>query len=319
VETEQTITVRRLKLSFPTRMDPMLLDGQPELSYALVALSLALPYVEPYLIRTMSSARRLVTNPELLEAIALFNGQEGQHARMHARFNKAVRDKCPALEALEEELAQDYKRFGETKSLKWNVAYAEGFEAFTGALASFLLDEQTLRDAEPTARDLFEWHIVEELEHRCVAFDVYEHLYGGYVYRLAVGFYAQWHLTRFVLRAARAMLEHDRQQGRDHGGKAAARARLRPFFARAARRLVPKVLGTYSPRYTPHRIAMPAGVESILQRLEKASAAPVVEIAPPVEAQPPRQARPDRDLAASAVIRRESARFAAVAAGDLSA
>ena len=274
VQPEPTITIRRPALSFPARIDPMLLDGKPELSYGFVGLSLSLPYVEPYLIRTMTKAKRVVTDPKLLEAIALFNGQEGQHFRLHTRFNKAVRERCPALEALEEELAQDYKRFTATKSLEWNLAYAEGFEAFTAALAAFLLEDQTLAGADPAVRDLFEWHIVEELEHRYVAFDVYEHVCGSYASRLAVGLFAQWHLGRFIFRAARAMLEHDRQQGRDHGGKAASRSRLRPFLGRVARRLAPRVFATYLPRYTPHRIGMPAGAEAVLQRLAGASMPP---------------------------------------------
>lgn len=319
MQTDPTITVRRLKLTFPAQIDPMLLEGQPELSYALVALSLSLPYVEPWAIRTMTQAKRFVTDPALLEQIALFNGQEGQHARLHGRFNKAVRESCPALQALEEELAQDFQRFTTTRSLKWNLAYAEGFEAFTGTLASFLLEEQTLRDAQPAVRDLFEWHIVEELEHRCVAFDVYEHLYGGYAYRLAVGLYAQWHLARFVLRAARAMLEHDRAHGRDHGGKAASRARLRPFLRRARRRLLPKLLGTKSPWYTPHRVGMPAGAEAVLQRLEVTSPVAPAGVAIPVEKPSRRPTRPDLDRVPVAMIARvESARFAAVTGGDLS-
>jgi predicted metal-dependent hydrolase len=249
----------------------MVLKGQPELSYALVALSLSLPYVEPYLIRTMNQAKRHVTDPKLLEDIALFNAQEGQHCRQHVLFNEAVRATCPAIAALEEELERDYQRFSAEHGLQWNLAYAEGFEAFTSALACFMLEEQILRDAPPVVRDLFEWHIVEELEHRCVAFDVYEQVCGSYGYRLAVGLYAQHHLARFVIRAARALLERDRGNGRDHGTKAQARVRLGSFLSLAARRLLPKVLETYVPWYTPHRLEMPAEAALVQQRIEAAS------------------------------------------------
>jgi predicted metal-dependent hydrolase len=321
VKADQTITIRRPKLAFPARLDPVLLEGQPELSYALIALSLTLPYVEPWLIRTMSLAKHQVTDPELVEEMLKFNGQEGQHHRLHSRFNKAVRESCPELEALEEELAADFRRFTTTRSLKWNLAYAEGFEAFTGALARFMFEEQLLRGAEPAVRDLFEWHMVEELEHRCVAFDVYEHLYGGYAYRLAVGLYAQWHLARFVLRATRLMLERDRARGIEHGGKAAARGRLRPFFKRVARRLLPKVLATYSPWYSPHRIAMPPEAALALQRIEETGAPAPVKIAAPIEEPAPRGGPPDREQVAVPVellAPVDSGRFAAVASSDLS-
>lgn len=271
--TEQSITVRRPKFSFPQNLDPMLLPGQPEASYSLVALSLMLPYVEPYLIRTMGKARRLIRDADLLKSISLFNGQEAQHSRQHLRFNLAMRASCPAVRQLEEEIARDYRRFTETRSLEWNLAYAEGFEAFTSALACFLLEDQTMRDAHPVTRDFFEWHIIEELEHRCVAFDVYEHLCGSYPYRVAVGMYAQWHLLRFVTRAARALMQHDRERGLDHGGRARSWSRLRSFLSRAGAYLVPEVVRSYSPRYTPHRLETPAGVETVLQRLAASAVA----------------------------------------------
>jgi hypothetical protein len=260
------ITIRRPQFAYPAHLDPMVWPGQPELSYVLVGLSLLLPYLEPYLIRTMNEAKRRITDPELAADVALFNGQEGQHYRAHMRFNDAVREGYPTLAPLEAELERDYQRFTEERSLKWNLAFAEGFEAYTCATARFSLEEGLLQKLHPAARDLFEWHLVEEMEHRCVAFDAYEHLFGSYLYRLAVGFYAQWHLNRFVDRAARAMLDEDRQKGRDHGGPAAAWKRLEPHLSLMLRRLFPKVLRTYLPGYTPHRIEMPEGVAALLAR-----------------------------------------------------
>jgi predicted metal-dependent hydrolase len=47
---------------------------------------------------------------------------------------------------------------------------------------------------------------VEEIEHCAVSFDVYDHVCGGYFYRLAVRIWAQWHLTNWVRRVAHYML-----------------------------------------------------------------------------------------------------------------
>ena len=272
MQTPQSITIRRPRLSFLARMNPVFVEGQPELSYVLLGLSLSLPYLEPFVIRTMKSSKLRVTDPALREAIDLLSAQEAQHVRLHTRFNKAVCEKFPELEALEQELAQDCQRFTETRSLEWRLAYVEGVEAFTVALAGFLFEEQLLRDAEPNVRDLFEWHILEELEHRSVAFDVHRHLNGSYLQRAAVGLYAQWHFCRFVIRATRAMLAHDLAHGRDHGGKVATRSRMRPLLAKVARGLVPKVLRSFSPRYSPHKIGMPPGIEGVVQRLADADA-----------------------------------------------
>lgn len=267
METQQTITVRSPDLPFPTLIDPLLIEGQPELSYLLVGMSLSLPHLEPFLIRTLNEAKRRVEDSVLLEQIRLVNAQEGQHYRYHARFNAAVGQKFPGLRALEEELAEDCRRFTATRSLKWRLAYAESLEAFTVAFSHFLFVEQALREVQPAAvRELFEWHVAEEFEHRGIVFDVYERIYGDYSFRVAVGLYAQWHFLGFAIRAARLMFAHERAQGRDHGRPAQGRRRLLSLFGQCARSILPKLLASFSPRYQPHAMPMPAGLDTVLQR-----------------------------------------------------
>jgi hypothetical protein len=256
---EDTITVRRIEFSFPERLDPVIFEGRPEESYVLVGISLLLPYLEPYLIRSMREARKQVKDPALLADLDAFNAQEGQHYRQHLRFNEAVRPAdVEALTALEAELSADYRRFTATRGIRWNLAYAEGFEAFTTAMARFTLETGQLEGMHPAALELFQWHLIEELEHRTVAFEVYDHVCGGYLYRLAVGLYAQWHLNRFALRVA-GVLQNADPAGfrRRFGGRKAAWARLRPLFGKILRRLYPKILATYLPWYTPRAIPLP--------------------------------------------------------------
>ena len=265
---ESAITVRRLPLEFPADLDPMLIEGCPEESYIHVGLSLLLPYLEPYLIRSMRAARGSVRDPKLLADLDAFSAQEGQHYRQHVRFNDAMHLRgVAALERLEAELEADYRRFSRLKSLRFNLAYAEGFEAFTTALSRSSFESKSLDRLHPAARELFLWHLVEELEHRTVAFDVYEHVCGGYFYRLAVGLFAQWHLNRFVLRVVKAMQEMDREGFRKrYGGPLGAWVRTRRMRRERVRTLLPKVLATYLPWYTPHAIEMPAEAMALAAR-----------------------------------------------------
>src|SRR5580704_7901401 len=112
-ERPPTITVRRLSLAFPSGLDPeVVIEGSQEESFSIVGLYLLLPYLEPYLIRSMREARPHVTDPALRADLDAFNGQEGQHYRQHIRFNEAVRVKgIPGLEALEAQVADDYRRY----------------------------------------------------------------------------------------------------------------------------------------------------------------------------------------------------------------
>lgn len=253
------ITVRTMNFPLPGAIDPIIMAGEPEESYTLIGVSLLLPYLEPYLIRTMKVARSHLSDPVLLADLGKFSAQEGQHYRQHRRFNEAVHASgFPRLTALEEELSRDYQRFSDERPLAFNLAYAEGFEAFTTALARFVLEERWLDRMPPAVRDLFGWHLIEELEHRTVAFDVYERISGNYGRRVLVSLYAQWHLLRFVIRATAHMLDATPDVVARYGGVPAQRARFSRLRAQLAKGLLPKVLATYSPWYTPHAIEMPA-------------------------------------------------------------
>jgi predicted metal-dependent hydrolase len=260
------ITVRLMDLPFPDDMDPIVVEGDPEQSCQLIAFSLLLPYLEPYLIRTMKKAKPRITDPALVEDLERFNAQEGQHFKQHMKFNAVIRARgFTKLESLERDLDADYRRFSENRPLRFNLAYAEGFEALTTATARFAFEEG-FDGMHPALADLFAWHLVEELEHRTVAFDVYDHLYGDYVYRLFVGLFAQWHMARFIARAAGVLIDADPTAVSRFGGRTALRARRRERLRRARSGLLPKVLRTYHPRYTPHEIPLPEGIEALQRR-----------------------------------------------------
>ena len=68
------ITFRRIEFDFPDEIEPVFIAGQPEESYSLIAFSLLLPYLEPYLIRTMNAAKKHVTDAERYTIMARGGG-----------------------------------------------------------------------------------------------------------------------------------------------------------------------------------------------------------------------------------------------------
>ena len=260
-----SITVRRMSFDFNEDIDPVIVPGDPEQSFAMVAGSLLLPHLEPYLIRSMKAAEKEIDDPGLLEDLKRFSAQEGQHYKMHMKWNATVRRAgFPRLAEFEEELARDYERFSRTRSLRWNLAYAEGFEAFTMNAVKLLMEPDGFGKNLSPFMQMVEWHFVEELEHRHVAFDVYEHVCGGYLYRLVVGIYAQWHFTRWIRRVARYMVRAnmDRKVGRTPSNAIAGAT----FKMPRVRDVLPRLLRIYMPGYSPHEVQISPGMEALAEK-----------------------------------------------------
>ena len=206
------ITVRKIRFDFPGSFDLGGTDEELAATLPSLALSMTMPYLEPYLIRTMKVAIKQITDPELAEDARRFSQQEGHHYRNHAVFNRTVRDHfggaaAEDLRVIEAALEADYQRFTREKSLRFNVSYAEGFEAMTcaGALA---MAEQGMFDDSGTSMpggEMWAWHMAEEIEHRTVAFCVFEHLVGSYPVRIVLGTWAQWHYLSYIRRFAGCM------------------------------------------------------------------------------------------------------------------
>lgn len=239
------ITVRKVSFEFPEDLPVLAVPGDLRSSCEMAGLSFTMPYLEPYLIRTMRTAARVVEDPVVAADMRNFSAQEGHHFRNHARINDVIRGKlspeaAAQMRRIEDEMEADYQRFTKEKSLKFNLAYAEGFEAMTFALAETAF-KHGFEMYDPGWRELFSWHLAEEFEHRNVTFDAYDTLYGDYFYRLVVGIRAQGHFLRYVWRFSECMrkdLKHLDQ------GK----------YESTALKVLPLYFRTLSPRYNPSRI-----------------------------------------------------------------
>ena len=224
----------------------------------VLALSMTMPYLEPYLIRTMKVALQHIRDPLLAEDVKRFSQQEGHHFRNHASLNNEIRKRfddgtADRLRAIEAALEADYQRFTRSKSLRFNVAYAEGFEAMTcaGALAS--AEHGAFDGAGMPGGDIWAWHMVEEIEHRTVAFNVFDHLVGSYLYRILFGTWSQIHYIRYIGKFASCMAE-------------ALGHKLVADKSPQQRTALKRYMRTWSPWYDPAKVDIPPQVEGLLAR-----------------------------------------------------
>ena len=207
-----TITVRKMPFEFDGKLSAHWNRDKPEWSHMVNGASLAMPFLEPYLIRTMKKALPLIKNETLREDVRLYIGQEGQHFQQHRRFNdKLIEAGYEELIDIERKMADEFAAFERDRSLKFNVAYACGFETMALVMGHWLVRDRKYLFAGSDTRvaSLVLWHFVEEIEHKSVAFDVYQTLYGNGWLRAYGTFFATLHVMKHSRRAYQAMLKRD--------------------------------------------------------------------------------------------------------------
>ncbi|MGZ3375148.1 MAG: metal-dependent hydrolase [Phenylobacterium sp.] len=255
----EEMPVRRMNFEFPDDMDMVFIEGDPAMSYYFVGAWMMLPYLEPFLIRTIQAAMPQISDPTLKEEMKRFCAQEGQHFRQHAKANEVVKrihPSGPRLAELEAQVAAEFADWSANKPLKFNLAYGEGFESMTCAAARAQIDVGMFDHMKEPIRGLMYWHIMEEIEHRTVCFEVYEQVVGDYLYRTRMSRFFQKHYLGWCGRFAAAMLEAEPEILKAYdtpAWDAVRKARLKAY----RRRFLPKFLATYLPWYDPAKVTLP--------------------------------------------------------------
>jgi predicted metal-dependent hydrolase len=263
-----SITVRQMDFHFDKDMELVFIDQDPAMSYMFLGSWMLLPYLEPYLIRSVRMAMKQVNDQELKEEMQRFCAQEGNHYKEHAKANEVVRLRSGAadkLQALEDTIDAEYKRLSKEKSLRFNLAYAEGFEAMTSATSRAQFEVGFFDAMHSPIRELIEWHVLEELEHRNVAFEAYEAVSGGYFYRLFVGLWAQWHFISLSMKLAKILRDADPDTFQKYNSRSQRWLRIKRT-SKYLLKALPKVLNIYMPWYSPRKFELPAVLAQVQKR-----------------------------------------------------
>ena len=170
------ITVRRLKYN-PKAIHRHFFANSPVISHLLTALSSTFPIGEQFFVHSVRNVRDKVEDEKLQAQIAAFIGQEAMHSKAHAEFNNAWRRDDYQLDNFQAWLARR-DEFIRTVHPKLQLAITCAFEHFTALLGGYILRHpEILKTLDEDATKLWVWHAIEEIEHRAVAFDVYQTVY----------------------------------------------------------------------------------------------------------------------------------------------
>jgi predicted metal-dependent hydrolase len=245
-----SIVVRRIPFEFPDDIAPHWIPGEPELSHMINGASLTMPYLEPFLIRTTREALPLLADPKVRANAVAFMAQEGQHFRAHRRFNDLLKRKgYPELAVIEAAMEASYEQL-EKLPLARRLAYAAGFESMTIGLTDWVVGDRRRLFAGADARvaSFVLWHMVEETEHKTVAFDVYRATQSSYLLRAIGVLHASIDVIRFSMRGYKQMLRTD-------GLWVSSRSRLRLAYqlGRFLWHVMPSLLRALLPGHDPRR------------------------------------------------------------------
>ena len=253
------LVVRKIAFSLEQGINPVWNPKLHEWSHMVNGASLTMPYLEPFLIRNVREAAKLVQDDSLKQAMRDFNAQEGQHFQHHRRYNNMLKDNGYAeLADVEQMMTEDFARL-QHKSLKWRLAYTAGFETMTIGVTEWLINDRKrlFSDADPNVASFILWHMVEETEHKNVAIDLYNHLYGDhYLSRLRGLLAASLHVVKYSRLAYIRMLKKD---GLWTNWR--SRTKLWRMAARFLVRVAPAMLRSLKPNYHPSKVKDPVWVQ----------------------------------------------------------
>ncbi len=181
-------------------------------------VNLLFPAGERFFVRSVRHYLDRLEDPALVAEVRGFFGQEGRHAQAHERFFETLREQGYDVDAIlkpYEELA--YGRIEKMTSPALRLSVTVALEHFTAILAEDALEANDLAGAHPVMRQLLEWHALEELEHKAVAFDVLRAVHPSYALRITGMALGSLVLAGFWLQATRALLAQDGLTLRDAG------------------------------------------------------------------------------------------------------
>lgn len=178
----------RLPASFPVRRMDYNFENipkywcanDPAMTHYFTGLSTLFPEGESYFVRSVRALREHAKLNEALDReISAFIGQEAMHSKEHHAFHISAQQHGMNPESLEKVTGIVLKGLEKVFSKKWNLLVTVGLEHYTAVLVVCMMETVNEYMTDKTIRDLWLWHSVEETEHKAVAFDLYEYLYGN--------------------------------------------------------------------------------------------------------------------------------------------
>lgn len=175
------VRARQVSLRWSGRAVPRHFVGDDlVLSHMAAVLSSMFPPGEAFFVRSVRRHRDRVTDPVLAAQVTGFIGQESVHAREHRALNVRLAELGFPTRHLERKAGFGLRVLERVLPPIACLAGTAALEHATATLAEALLASEEVQAlfTDDQVRELVLWHALEELEHKAVAFDVYQQAGG---------------------------------------------------------------------------------------------------------------------------------------------
>lgn len=174
------IEKRHVKFSLDDIEDKYYYAGNPQISAFFVGLSISFPPGEAEFIKSVKLFDDRITDERLRSEVKNFAHQEAHHSLQHKLLNKRFCElgyQTDVVDKLmDKKLSHREKKWSPARRLARTVAA----EHVTATWANWSLQcEERMALFPKSLRHLLQWHAIEEIEHKSVAFDVYQHCVGN--------------------------------------------------------------------------------------------------------------------------------------------
>jgi len=245
------LEVRKLKFEYPDHFDANWAPHRTEFSCVANSISLAMPYLEPYVVKAVSKYLPEIEELEDDNGVVVGNNvcalvddfknetssctemqdlykydskpnsdevrkylaQETQHHIQHRKFNKIIQRQYPKLAISEKLMAKTFKWFEKKRSKEFNLALSTTFETFAYSVARWTAQNQRelFKDANPEVLRLFTWHLGEEVEHKSTVFNIWKAVGGRRRTQIAASIITVLITAFFVIFNSMIMLTYEKR------------------------------------------------------------------------------------------------------------
>ncbi len=178
----QEVPVRHMRFDFDTaRMAKYCWEDDAFSSAFILTFSALIPHGERLVIDAVRARRDEVTDPELKARVTGLIGQEAMHSQVHEAFNAAYQAMGLPIDRVDRAGHWFFRKLLPAvlgKDMQLSVTCA--IEHVTALMAERSFAEPELQQKlDGPARDFLLWHLLEECEHKSVAFDLYQSVCGN--------------------------------------------------------------------------------------------------------------------------------------------